>query len=195
MFLGICCLALVHWWTACCPWYHCKRCLAYGKVVLLASVVCSYTVACNTEQAVTKLSYGCEIWKLEAPHTLSCMSTVHNMFLQRSLHVCKSTAANEVLCELGQEHLKVFWQKMTLNCVAKLVELPKDRLVKKACTHVSVVRTRWFQQVFTWFHDHRFQGILTEGIVSVSSTVDILLDAWPSSVCPNIHSSTDWLLC
>ena len=129
------------------------------------------------------LSYGCEIWGLENPHTLSCMTSVHNMFMKRSLHVRRSTPDDIVLCELGQVPLNLFWQKMILNYVARLVELPNDRLVKKAFTHANAVKTRWFQLVFSWLHNHNFQSILAEGTFSVSSAVDILRDNWLSSVC------------
>ena len=129
------------------------------------------------------LSYGCEIWGLESPHILSCMTSVHNMFMKRSLHVRKSVPDDMVLCELGQVPLRLFWQKMLLNYVARLVDLPSDRLVKKAFTHASSVRTPWFQQMFAWLHGNQFQGLLAEGTFSVPSAVDTLRDNWLSSVC------------
>ena len=64
-----------------------------------------------------------------------------------------------------------------------MVELPSDRLVKKAFTHASLVKTRWFQQVFTWLHDNQFQGILAEGTCSVSSAIDTSRSHWLASVC------------
>ena len=47
------------------------------------------------------LSYGCETWGLEHANSWECVSSVHHLFLKRSVHVRKSTPTEAVVCELG----------------------------------------------------------------------------------------------
>lgn len=129
------------------------------------------------------LSYGCEIWGLENYHLWSCMSSVQSLFMKRTLHVRKSTPHEVLLCELGQAPLQLFWHKMLLQYVSRLVDLPNDRLVKKAFLHANFVKTRWSQQVSTWLCDNHFEGILYTGAFSVPNAVDALRDRWYSEVC------------
>ena len=42
------------------------------------------------------LSYGCETWGLEHANSWECMSSVHHLFLKRTLHVRKSTPTEAV---------------------------------------------------------------------------------------------------
>ncbi len=44
------------------------------------------------------------------------------------------------------------------------IELPSDRLVKKAFTHASSL---WWQKLSLWLSQHRFEGVLTEGTFSL----------------------------
>ena len=50
-------------------------------------------------------------------------------------------------CELGQVPLHLFWYKMLLQYVGRLVGLPNDRLVKQAFTHAQQQKTTWFQKL------------------------------------------------
>ena len=46
------------------------------------------------------LSYGCEVWCLQRSSLFSQMNTVHNPFMNRTLHVRKSVPDGVVVCEL-----------------------------------------------------------------------------------------------
>ena len=105
------------------------------------------------------LSYGCEIWGLEHVNNWRQMSSIHHMFMKRTLHVGKSTPSDIILCELGQVPLHLFWHKMLLQYVGRLVDLPNDRLVKQAFTHAQQQKTIWFQKLSSWLSDYGFQGL------------------------------------
>ena len=49
-----------------------------------------------------------------------------------NLHVRKSTPTEAVMCEVGQIDLCIFWHKLLLRFVGRAVDLPGNRLVKKA---------------------------------------------------------------
>ena len=87
------------------------------------------------------LSYGCEIWGLEHPDSWRQILSIHHIFMKRTLHVCRSTPSDIVLCELGQVPLHLFCYKMLLQYVGRLVDLPDDRLVKQAFTHAQQQKT------------------------------------------------------
>ena len=71
----------------------------------------------------------------------------HHMFMSRTSHVRRSTPSYIILCELGQVPLHLFWYKMLLHYVGRLVDLPNDRLVKQAVTHAQQQQTTWFQKL------------------------------------------------
>ena len=73
------------------------------------------------------LSYGCEIWGLEKQYLWAPMTSIHNLFMKRTLHVRKSVPDDVVLCELGRVPLQLFWRKLTLKFVSRLTTLPSDR--------------------------------------------------------------------
>ena len=64
------------------------------------------------------------------------------MFMKRTLHVRKSTPSAVVMCELGQVPWHVFWHEMLLKYVGRLVDLPGERLVKKAFAQAQQSSTR-----------------------------------------------------
>ena len=101
------------------------------------------------------LSYGCEIWGLEHPDSWRQMLSIHHIFMKRTLHVCRSTPSDIVLCELGQVPLHLFCYKMLLQYVGRLVDLPDDRLVKQAFTHAQQ-KTTWFQNLSSCLSDYKF---------------------------------------
>ncbi len=84
--------------------------------------------------------------------------------MKRTLHVRKSVPDGIVLCELGRVPLQLYWQKMLLKYVSRISELPSDRLVKKAFTHASSVNTLWWQKMSLCLSQHRFEGVLAEGL-------------------------------
>ena len=80
--------------------------------------------------------------------------------MKSTLNVCKSTSSDIILCELGQVPLHLFWHKILVQFVKRLVNLPNDRLVKQAFTQAQQQSTTWFQQLLGWLSDHDFQGLL-----------------------------------
>ena len=99
------------------------------------------------------------------------LNAVHTQIMKRTLHVCKSVPDEIVLCELGWVPLHLFWQKLKLDYVARLTDLPGDRLVKKAFAHASSHQTFWSQRLVSSLAQHHFEGLLAEGAFSVSSAV------------------------
>ena len=65
--------------------------------------------------------------------------------MKSTLYVRKSTPSDIILCELGQVPLHLFWHKMLLQYVGRLVELPNDRLVQQAFTHAQQQRPLGFR--------------------------------------------------
>ena len=94
--------------------------------------------------------------------------------------------------------LQLFWQKLILKHVARLTDLPGDRLVKKAFAHSSLHQTLWWQKLVSyelvsyhaWLAQHRFEGLLAEGAFSASNAVMTLRDDWFSSVCQSPATKT-----
>ena len=101
----------------------------------------------------------------------------------RTLHVRRSTPNDIILCELGQVPLHLFWYKMLLQYVGRLVDLPNDRLVKQAFTHAQQQKTTWFQKLSSWLSDYGFQGLIANGTFSVSNAMTTLRDKWFNQVC------------
>ena len=128
------------------------------------------------------LSYGCEIWGLEHANSWECMSSVHHVFLKRTSHVRKSTPTEAVMCELGQMPLHLFWRKLLLRFVGRVVDLPGNRLVKKAFMQAQQSCTPWFQKMSSWLHENSFQGLLSDGTFSFSTALTSLRDTWVSQV-------------
>ena len=93
------------------------------------------------------LSYGCEIWGLEHAKSWDCIFSVHHLFLKRTLYVRKLTPTEAVMCELGQMPLHLFWRKLLLRFVGRVVDLPGSRLVKKAFMQAQQSCTPWFQKI------------------------------------------------
>ncbi len=103
--------------------------------------------------------------------------------MKRALHVRKSTPNEVVMCELGQIPLHLFWRKLLLRFVGRLVDLPGHRLVKKAFQQAQQSCTPWFQKMSNWLHNHSFQGLLSDGTFSFSNARTTLRDTWFSRVC------------
>lgn len=129
------------------------------------------------------LSYGCEIWGLEKQYLWAPMTSIHNLFMKRTLHVRKSVPDDVVLCELGRVPLQLFWQKLTLKFVSRLTTLPSDRLVKMAFLQASSLGTPWWQHLSAFLSEHHLEGLLVDGPFSVTSAVQSLREQWFNSVC------------
>ena len=114
--------------------------------------------------------------------------------MKRTLHVRTSTPNDVVLCELGQSPLQLFWRKMLLQYIARLSDLPGERLVKKAFTHAQDVKTPWFQGVSKWLVDNHFDGLLRSGTFSVSDAVSTLRQQWLTTVCQSTSSKTQFYI-
>lgn len=91
--------------------------------------------------------------------------------------------ANQSLCELGQVPLHLFWYKMLLQQVGRLVALPDDGLDKQAFTHAQQQKTTWFHKLSSWLSDYDLQGLIANGTFSVSNAMTTLRDKWFSQVC------------
>ena len=74
-----------------------------------------------------------------------------------------------VFCELGQVPSHLFCYKMLLQCVGRLVDLPDDRLVKQAFTHMHAQQQNitWLQKLFSWLSDKKFQGLVANGTFAI----------------------------
>ena len=59
-----------------------------------------------------------------------------------------STIYAAIMCELGQLLLPVLWHKMLVKFVGRLVHLPGERLVSKACAQAQQLCTPWFRQIW-----------------------------------------------
>ena len=129
------------------------------------------------------LSYDCKIWRLERPNDWCHMLSIHHMFMKCTLHVRRSTPSGVVLCELGQVPLPLFWCKMLLQYVGRLVDLPNDQLVKQALTHAQQQKTSWFQKLFGWLSDYDFHSLIATGTFSVSNAMTTLRDKGFNQVC------------
>ena len=88
-----------------------------------------------------------------------------------------------VFCEPGQVPSHLFWYKMRLQCVGRLVDLPDDRLVKQAFTHAQQQNTTWLQKLSSWLSDKKFQGLIANGTFAISNAMTTLLDKWFNQVC------------
>ena len=83
-------------------------------------------------------------------------------------------------CELGPLHL--FWHKVLLQFVGRLVAFPNVRLVKQAFTHAQQQNTTWFQKLSGWVSDDDFPGLLAHGPFSVQNAITPLRDKWFSNI-------------
>ena len=140
------------------------------------------------------LSYGCEIWGLEHANSWECMSSVHHLFLKRTLHVRKSPPTEAVMCELDQMPLHLFWRKLLLRFVVRVVDLPGSRLVKKAFMQAQQSCTPWFQNMSSWLHDNGFQGLLSDGTFSFSTALTSLRDTWVSQVYQSTSTKVQYFI-
>ena len=71
---------------------------------------------------------------------------------------------------------------MLLQYVGQLVDLPDDRLVKKAFSHAQQ-KTTWLQKLSNWSSDYKFQGLIANGTFSISNAMTALRDKWFNQVC------------
>ena len=110
-----------------------------------------------------------EVWGLEASYMLSQMNTIHRHFMNCIVRVCKCVPDSILFCELARVPLQRFWQKMTLKYVSRRRELPADRLVKKAFTHVPLLNTPWWTKLSSWLRQYALEGVPAEGTFSISN--------------------------
>ena len=140
------------------------------------------------------LSYGCEIWGLEQQRLWSPLTSIHNLFLKRTLRVRKSVPDDVVLCELGKAPLQLFWQKMILKFVSRLTTLPGDRLVKMAFTHARSLNTMWWQRLNTWVHHHHLEALFADGPFYVTKAVQSLKEQWYTDLCKSPATKVSFFL-
>ena len=101
-----------------------------------------------------------------------------------------NTGRQFVLCELRSVPLQLFGQKMILKYVARLVDLPGDRLVKMHLLMCLHVRRFWWQKLVALLAQHHLEGLLAEGAFSVSNAVQTLRDDWFTSQCQSLATQT-----
>ena len=140
--------------------------------------------------------YGCEILGLEHANSCECMSSVHHLFLKRTLHVRKSTPTEAVMCELGQMplHLHLFRHKLLLRFVGQVADLPGNRVVKKAFMQAQQSCTPWSQKMSSWLHDNGLQGLLSDSTFSFSTALTSLRDTWVRQVFQSTSTQLQYLL-
>ena len=122
------------------------------------------------------------------------MTSVHNLFVKRTLHVQKSVPDDVVLCELGRVPLQLFWQKLTLEFVSRLTTLPSDRLVKRAFLQAAELWTPWWQHLSTFLSDHHLEGLLADGPFYVTNAAQSLRDQWYKSVCQSSGTKVSFFI-
>ena len=113
-----------------------------------------------------------EFPSLERPSLFSQMSTVHNHFMKRTLHVRKSVTDGIVNWE--ECHCNYIGKKRYSSMSAGLASYPltgwsKRLLPRVKGAHASSVNTLWWQKLSLWLSQHGFEGVLAEGTFSLAN--------------------------
>ena len=99
------------------------------------------------------LSYGCEIWAVEADHKeLNQLEGLHIDFLRSILGLPKHGTPYDVIrSEFGRYPLRTFWWKQVLTYRSRLMDLPRERLLSRAFeVNEWIIQKSWSSHVDRW---------------------------------------------
>ena len=101
------------------------------------------------------LSYGCEIWAVQAENKdLKQLEGLHIKFLRSILGLPKrGSSHNIVRAEFGRYPLHVFWWKQVLAYRSRLMDLPQERLLSRAFEiNEYITHKSWSAHVDQWLN-------------------------------------------
>ena len=99
------------------------------------------------------LSYGCEIWAVEAHHKdIKQLEGLHLKFLRSILGLPKhGTPSYIIYAEFGRYPLHIFWWKQVLLYRSRLMDMPRERLLSRAFEiNEYITRNSWSTHVDHW---------------------------------------------